>query len=334
MPKALAVMDFTVGKDATTPDATILRDAGVEVAGEPCKTENDVIRVAGEADALLDGMGPITRNVLSSLKKVKVVARYGVGVDNVDLEAATDLGIIVTHVPDYCIEEVSNHVICFLMMWAKQLMPMDRQVRSGNWSAGQATSYEKVQSIHQQTMGVLGAGRIGMATARKAKALSMNVLVYDPYLDPKKIEAEGMVPADLAKVLAESDYVTVHTPLTPETRGFISTKEIKAMKPGAFLMNVSRGPIIDEAALITELQAGTIAGAGLDVFEKEPLPADSPLLKMENVILSPHAAHFSPIGTIRARRQIGEEVLRVLEGEYPVNVANPAVREKANRLKG
>ncbi len=330
--KGLAVMDFAVGKEVQTADATLLREAGVDVQGERCKTEEDVIRVAGEADVLLDGMGPITRKVLTALTRCKVVARYGVGVDNVDLEAATDLGIIVTHVPDYCIEEVSNHAITFLLMWGKQMMAMDRTVRQGSWAGGQPTSYEKVQSIHQQTLGLLGVGRIGMATALKARALSMEVLVYDPYTDPKKLEAEGLVVTDMSRVLAESDYISVHTPLTPETRGFISTEQFKAMKPTAFVINVSRGPIIDEAALIKALQEGTIAGAGLDVFETEPLAADSPLCQMDNVILSPHAAHFSPIGTVRARRQIGEEVLRALGGGYPINVANSAVLQKKNRL--
>ena len=330
----IAAMDFTDGKTAETVDAVLLREAGVDVQGERCKTEEDVIRVAQGADVLLDGMGPITRKVLSSLPRVRVVARYGVGVDNVDLEAATDEGIVVTHVPDYCIEEVSNHVIAFLLVWAKQLVQMERHVRGGAWASGKANPVEKVQSVHQQTLGIVGAGRIGMATALKGKALSMKVLVYDPYLDPGKITAQGLVPAEMAQVLAESDYVSIHTPLTPETRHFIGADQFKGMKQSAFLINVSRGPIVDEAALAEALQAGTIAGAGLDVFETEPLPSGSPLYKMENVLLSPHSAHFSPIGTVRARRQIAEEVLRALGGEFPVNIANPAVRAKARMMSG
>ena len=207
--RPIAAMDFIDAAKATTPDAMLLRDAGVELRGERCVTEEDVIRVAAEADVLLDGMGPITRRVLSSLSNCKVVVRYGVGVDNVDLDAATDEGITVVNVPDYCVEEVSNHVITFLLAWAKQLAPLDQCVRSGQWAEQKRWPMDKVQSVHQQTLGVIGAGRIGLAAARKAKALSMEVLVYDPYIDEQKLTAEGLTPAGLDRVLAESDYVSV-----------------------------------------------------------------------------------------------------------------------------
>ncbi len=330
--KPLAVIDFADAKTLETIDAKMLREAGVELRGERVSTEDDVIRIAREADILLDGLGPITRRVLSALPRCKVVCRYGVGVDNVDLDAATDNGIVVVHVPDYCVEEVSNHAIAFLLMWAKQLMPMDHAVRSGDWAGGRGTPLQKAQSVHQQTLGLIGAGRIGMATARKARALSMDVLVYDPYVDPKRLATEGLGAGGMAEVLAEGDYISVHTPLTRETRHLISREQMRAMKPTAFLINVSRGPIVDGAALVEALREGRIAGAGLDVFETEPLSADSPLCKMPNVILSPHSAHYSPLGHVRARRQIAEEVLRALRGEWPLNVANPAIRQRNSRL--
>ena len=260
--RPIAAMDFIDAAKATTPDATLLRDAGVELRGERCVTEEDVIRVAAEADVLLDGMGPITRRVLSSLPECKVVVRYGVGVDNVDLDAATDEGITVVNVPDYCVEEVSNHVITFLLAWAKQLAPLDECVRSGEWAERKRWPMDKVQSVHQQTLGVIGAGRIGLAAARKAKALAMEVLVFDPYIDEQKLTVEGLTPAGLDRVLAESDYVSVHTPLTDETRHLIGADALRAMKETAFLINVSRGPIVDEAALIAALEAGEIAGGG------------------------------------------------------------------------
>lgn len=327
--RPIAAMDFIDAAKATTPDATLLRDAGVELRGERCVTEEDVIRVAAEADVLLDGMGPITRRVLSSLSNCKVVVRYGVGVDNVDLDAATDEGITVVNVPDYCVEEVSNHVITFLLAWAKQLAPLDACVRSGEWAERKRWPMDKVQSVHQQTLGVIGAGRIGLAAARKAKALAMEVLVYDPYIDEQRLTGEGLTPAGLDRVLAESDYVSVHTPLTDETRHLIGREALGAMKETAFLINVSRGPIVDEAALIAALEAGEIAGAALDVFETEPIGPDNPLCKMQNTILTPHAAHYSPLATIRARTQIAEEVLRALGGEWPLNVANPAVKQRS-----
>ena len=332
--RPLAVMDFADGGVPDTIDAKLLAEAGVELRGERCRTEEEVIALARDADVLLDGLAPITRNVLTALTRCKVVARYGVGVDNVDLEAATDQGIAVVHVPDYCVEEVSNHVITFLLAWAKQLMPMDRAVRDGDWAANRGTPMQKVQSVHQQTLGIIGAGRIGMATARKAKALNMEVLAYDPYLDSSKLESEGFKAVDFQQALAESDYLSIHVPLSDETVHLIGREQLRAMKPTAFLINVSRGPTVDQEALIEALREGSIAGAGLDVFETEPLAADSPLCKMDNVILTPHSAHFSPVATVRVRRQIAEEVLRALRGEWPLNVANPAVRQRARLTAG
>ena len=157
----------------------------------------------------------------------------------------------------------------------------------------------------------------------------MEVLVFDPYVDEQELAAEGLVPAGFDRVLAESDYVSVHTPLTDETRHIIGRDALRAMKETAFLINVSRGPIVDEAALIAALEAGEIAGAALDVFETEPIGADNPLCKMPNTILTPHAAHYSPLATLRARTQIAEEVLRALGGEWPLNIANPAVKQKS-----
>jgi len=325
----IAVMDFIDAATATTPDATLLREAGVEIRGERCETEDDVIRIAREADVLLDGLAPITRRVLESLPRCKVVVRYGVGVDNVDLQAATDEGITIVHVPDYCVEEVSNHVITFLLAWAKQLAGLDQSVRSGDWAAGMRAPMDKVQSVHQETLGIIGAGRIGLATARKARALSMEVLVYDPYVDESKLEAEGLRVVDLTQALAESDYVSLHVPLTDETHHLISHAALQTMKDTAFLINVSRGAIVDEKALIDALESKEIAGAALDVFETEPLAADNPLCKMSNTILTPHAAHYSPLATTRARTQIAEEVLRALRGEWPLNIANPAVKKRS-----
>ena len=327
--KPVAVMDFIDAATATTPDATLLREGGVELRGERCATEDDVIRIAQGADVLLDGMAPITRKVLASLPACKVVVRYGVGVDNVDLQAATDEGITVVHVPDYCVEEVSNHVITFLLAWAKQLTGLDQSVRNGDWAARRGTPMDKVQSVHHQTLGLIGAGRIGLATARKANALSMDVLVYDPYVDAGKLAAEGLNVVDLKQALAESDYVSLHVPLTDETHHLISHDAFRAMKETAFLINVSRGPIVDEKALIEALESKAMAGAALDVFETEPIGADNPLCKMSNTILTPHAAHYSPLATIRARTQIAEEVLRALRGEWPLNIANPAVKAKS-----
>ena len=310
----------------SAPEAQILRAAGVEVKGKRCLTEDETIEWAKDADAILNGLVPITRKVLENLPRTRVVARYGVGVDNVDLDAATEQGIAIVHVPDYCAEEVSNQALAFLLDWARQVTQFNTLIHNGDWSYEYLTS---MQSIHEQKLGVIGGGRIGLAMARKGKALAMDVMVCDPYVKPEELKAQGFRAATLAELLSESDYISIHTPLTPNTRHLIGADELKIVKPSAFLINTSRGPVVDEAALIQALQEKRIAGAGLDVFEKEPLPDDSPLRTMPNVLMTPHMGSQSPAANARLRRQIAEEVLRALRGEFPLNIANDAVRSNA-----
>ncbi|MEE9286392.1 MAG: C-terminal binding protein [Dehalococcoidia bacterium] len=311
---------------AAALETKLLGEAGVDVTGRRCRSDDEVIELAAQADIILNGLVPITRKVLEAVERCKAVARYGVGYDNVDIQAATEQGIAVIHVPDYCAEEVSNHVMAFLLAWAKQLVPFDSATHQGRWDY---RLVPKVQSVREQTLGIVGVGRIGMAVARKARAFAMDVVAYDPYMAPEVLEAEGITACSLEEGLARSDYVSIHTPLTPETRHLIGAEQLKAMKKTAFLINTSRGPVVDEAALAQALQEGWIAGAGLDVFEREPLPADSPLRTMANVIMTPHTASQSPVANAVLRRRIAEEVLRVLRGEFPLNVANPAVKQNA-----
>ncbi|MCH8282973.1 MAG: C-terminal binding protein [Chloroflexi bacterium] len=311
---------------AAALETKLLGEAGIDVRGRRCRSEEEVIELASQADVILNGLVPITRRILESVGRCKAVARYGVGYDNVDLEAATEQGIAVIHVPDYCAEEVSNHVMAFLLAWAKQLVPFDSAIHQGEWDH---RFVPKVQSVHQQTLGIVGVGRIGIAVADKARAFSMHVVAYDPYVPPEALAERGVESASLEEVLAQSDYVSIHAPLTPATQHLIGVEQLKAMKETAFLINTSRGPVVDEAALVQALQEGWIAGAGLDVFESEPLPADSPLRAMANVVMTPHTASQSPLATIRLRTRIAEEVVRALNGEFPLNVANPAVKAKA-----
>ncbi len=311
---------------AESLEGKLLQQGGVALGGRRCRSDAEVIELARDADIVLNGLVPITRGVLAKLPRCKAVARYGVGVDNVDLEAATDHGVAVVYVPDYCVEEVSNHAILMVLAWAKQLMPLDRSIHDGAWD--QRPTLE-ARSVHQEALGIIGAGRLGLATARKAKALAMDVLVYDPYVDQAKLAREGLTVVGLTDLLARSDYVSLHLPLTPETRHLIGREQLKGMKPSAFLINTARGAVVDEAALIEALQAGWIAGAGLDTFESEPLPADSPLRKMGNVIMTPHCASRSPVSAVRLRERVVEETLRVLRGEWPLNVANPQVKGTA-----
>jgi len=312
-----------------SPEAQILGAGGVELRGKRCQSEAETIELAREADAVLNGMVPLTRRVLESLPRTVVIARYGVGVDNVDLEAATDAGIAVVYVPDYCVEEVSNQALALLLGWARQVTRSDALLRAGKWGWEYAA---QMQSVHQQRLGIVGAGRIGLALARKARALQMEVVAHDPQVPAAALEAQGIRALGLDELLAQSDYVSVHTPLLASTRHLIGAAQLARMKPTAFLINTARGAVIDEQALIEALRAGRIAGAGLDVFEQEPLPADSPLRSLPNTILTPHVGAQSPLATQRMRRQVGEEVLRALRGELPQNIANAAVRPKARLL--
>jgi phosphoglycerate dehydrogenase-like enzyme len=232
-------------------------------------------------------------------------------------------------VPDYCVEEVSNQALALLLGWARQLTRCDALLHAGKWSWEYAA---QMQSVHQQRLGIVGAGRIGLALARKARALQMEVVASDPQVPAAALEAQGVRPVSLDELLESSDYVSIHTPLVAGTRRLIGAAQLARMKPTAFLINTSRGAVVDEPALIEALRAGRIAGAGLDVFEQEPLPADSPLRTLPNTILTPHMGAQSPLATQRMRRQVGEEVLRALRGELPRNVANPAVRPNARLL--
>jgi D-3-phosphoglycerate dehydrogenase len=312
-----------------SPEAQILGAAGVELRGRPCRSEDETIELAREADAVLNGMVPLTRRVLERLPRTVVIARYGVGVDNVDLDAATDAGIAVVYVPDYCVEEVSNHALALLLGWARQLTRSDALLRAGKWGWDYAA---QMQSVHQQSLGIVGAGRIGLALARKALALQMDVAAFDPNVPAPALEAQGVRALPLDELLSRSDYVSVHTPLLPATRHLIGAAQLARMKPTAFLINTARGPVVDEKALVEALRAGRLAGAGLDVFEAEPLPADSPLRTLPNTILTPHMGAQSPLATQRLRSQVGEEVLRALRGQLPLHIANAAVRSRARLL--
>jgi D-3-phosphoglycerate dehydrogenase len=297
-----------------------LEDAGAQLLERPCRTENDLIEHARNADALLIVNEPLTRRVITSLSRCRVIGRFGVGVDTIDLDAATAAGIQVTNVPGASAEEVSDHALAMLMAWSRRLIPLDADVHAGNWSylaAGPA-----VRRLRTQVLGIIGAGRIGSLFARKASCLGLKVLAYDPYVDEKRIAAIPATPVPLSELLAESDYVSLHIPLGPETRNLIAGRELVAMKPSAYLINVSRGELIDEPALVEALERGTIAGASLDVLVHEPPARDDPLLRLSNVLLTPHAAHYSEDSLEEVRQTAVEDVIRVLRGEPPLHPVN------------
>lgn len=293
---------------------------------EPRKPASELATLMTDADAVIVGGAPITAEVLESMPNCKVVVRYGVGVDTLDLDAATARGVICAHVPDFCMEEVGNHALMLMLATVKKLVPLDRAVRDGTWRPGPLAP---MAHLHGQTLGLVACGHIAQALAKRAAALSMRVIGYDPYVPKDAARAAGIeLVATLDDLLAASDIVSVHAPLTPETRHIIGADALAKMKPTAYLINTSRGPTVDEAALIAALQQGQIAGAGLDVFEKEPLAADSPLTGMDNVVLTPHSASYSDYAFRLLSRRVGESVVDVLSGHWPRFVANGAVRDQ------
>jgi D-3-phosphoglycerate dehydrogenase len=310
-----------------------LAKMGVELDIADCRTEDEIIDTAHDADAILTVGAPMTRKVLEKLSKCQVIVRYGIGYDTVDIDAATDNNVLVVNVPDFCFEEVSNHAITLLLACAKKLTLLNNLVKQGMWKeAKQAQS--PMGPVFGQTCGIIGCGNIGRVTAKKARCFGLKVMGYDPYVSKTLAEESGITLAGLPALLRESDYVLLHTALTKETRHLIGEKQLKMMKPGAYIINTARGAVIDEPALIRALQEKWIAGAGLDVFEKEPIDPENQLLKMDNVIVLPHSASYSDAAFIRLRQCVGQEAARVLSGKWPKNVVNKTCKPKAALKRG
>ena len=278
---------------------------------------------AADCDALLNTYGgPITADVMARMPRCRIIARYGIGVDTIDLDAATEAGIIVTNNPTYCIEEVAEHTLAMMLSAARKITFYDRQVRSGGWAVPPG---KPMYRIAGSTAGLIGFGNIARRVAMAAAALDMRVLYFDPFVEQGQFDAPGRK-AELAEVLEQADYLCVHAPLTPQTRGMLNADAFARMKPTAVLINCSRGPIVDTPALIAALDAVQIAGCALDTTDPEPLPEDHTLRTRENVIINPHAAWYSEGAMEGLQRGAPSEVRRVLEGRWPVNVVNRAVK--------
>jgi len=286
----------------------------------PSEGEDEIIAKARDADALVVSSAPVTRAVMSALEGLKVVVRTGVGYDVVDVPAATELGVIVVNIPDLWIREVANHALALLLAWNRGILAMDRQVHAGVWSGRVPGS--RTGSLHGETVGIVGLGNIGSAFARRVAALETKVIACDPYVDDEKFAGLGVERVTLETLAERADYVSVHTLLNAETRHLIGEAFFRRMKPTAILINTSRGPVVDEQALARALREKRLAGAALDVWEKEPVAGDNPLVKMDNVIATPHVAYFSSAAVAQIPGRCGEEVARVLAGQRPLNVVN------------
>jgi D-3-phosphoglycerate dehydrogenase / 2-oxoglutarate reductase len=284
--------------------------------------EDGMIAALRDADALVTVYSPVTRAVMSACEGLKVVMRTGVGYDVIDVPAATELGVVVVNVPDIWVREVANHALALLLAFNRKILALDAQVRAGVWSSVVPGG---AGSLHGETVGIVGLGNIGTAFARRVAALETTVIAHDPYVDDARFAALGVERVTLEALAERSDYVSVHTLLNAETRHLIGEAFFRRMKPTALLINTSRGPVVDQRALTQALVDKRLAGAALDVWEEEPVPADSPLLKMDSVIATPRAAYFSSSAVAQVPRRCGEEIARVLTGQRPRNVVNPEV---------
>ena len=295
---------------------------GVELILAQVKEEEDLIRTCKDADGLINQYALLTRRVLERLPNCKVVSRYGVGVDPVDVKAATDLGIIVANVPDYCMDEVSNQTISMILTLIRKTAFFDQKVKSGQWDFHSGIPIYRTRG---KTLGLVGCGKIGLEVARKISNFGVKVISFDPYLQKAP---EGIELTDLDTLLKESDFISIHCPLNDSTRHLIGQREFGKMEKKPILINTSRGPIIDENALIQALIKGEISGAGLDVLEKEPPDSKNPMLKMENVVLSPHVGFYSVESISELKRRTAENVSAVLLGKWPKSVVNREVMGK------
>src|ERR687891_2735940 len=316
----VAITDYVF--PSLEPERAVLEPLGVELRPQQCRSEEEIINLAQEADAVLNCYAKMTSRVIEGLKRCRIIARYGIGVDNVDLAGATKAGILVTNVPDYCVDEVSDHALALLLTLARQIAIADAGVKSGTWDV---TAHTEIRRLRGQTLGLLGFGKIAKALASKVQSLGMKVLVYDPYVAPDLIFLHGAQAASLERLLAEADTISVHVPLSPETRNLIGQRELRHMKPTAFLINTSRGGIVDEQALAVVLKEGRLGGAALDVLSSEPPSPDHPLRQAPNMILTPHLAFYSRESVIELQTKAAEEVARALKGEPPRSPVNPEV---------
>jgi D-3-phosphoglycerate dehydrogenase len=318
----------------TYPDTGIER-AVVERAGgrfvnADTFADADWLRECADADAILVRWLKITPELIATFSRCKIIVRYGIGYDNVDVNAATRANIIVGHIPNYSIDEVSTHTIAMLLACARNIVPTHQKIQRGGFDENQDTIRWRTSG---KTLGLVGLGNIGRAVARKMAGWGMRLIASDPFVDPAKAAALGVELVDLETVCRTSDYVSLHTPLLPETRHIIGRRELGWMKPTAIVVNTARGPLLDGQALIEALNENRIASAGIDVFEQEPLPPDSPFRSHPRVVVSDHIAWYSEESLQELKTTAAEECVRVATGGLPRSLANPEVLEQLGRWK-
>ena len=293
-----------------------LEPLGAEIVEVAAKSEDDFVSAARDADALYAKVRPITKRIIDGLERCQVIALGSVGVDSVDVAAATARGVPVTNVPDTFIEEVADHAMTLILATLRRLVVQDRLVREGRWREGRPMLYE-LPRLMGQTLGFVAFGHVARAVARRARPFGVHMLAYDPYIEELLMSQYGVEPVGLGELLQRSDIVSMHAPATPEAQHLLTEEHFRSMKRSAIFVNTGRGPTVDEPALIKALEEGWIAAAGLDVLETEPPAPTNPLLRMDNVILTAHVASASARFDPARRRRVGQEIALVLRGRWP-----------------
>jgi D-3-phosphoglycerate dehydrogenase len=323
MTQKVVIADYDYGD--VDIEREIVERAGFELIAAQSKSEDEVIEVARDAAAIVAQYATISARVIAELQACRVIARYGTGVDIVDVEAATRHGILVTNVPnDWCEDEVADHAVALLLAVARKVVVYDRATRGGTW---QWQSGAPIHRLRGSVLGLLSFGAIARAIAERCRGFGMRIAAHDPFVDDEEIAAAGAAPVSLDELVTESDCLVIQAPLTRETHHLFDEAQLRRMKPTAILVNTARGPIVDDRALHLALSEGWIAGAGLDDIEEEPAKVrdwrpDNPLFGLDNVVITPHAAYYSEESIRTVRSFAAEEVVRVLTGRKPLSPVN------------
>ncbi|MBM4439675.1 MAG: C-terminal binding protein [Candidatus Rokubacteria bacterium] len=317
---------YAIEKEALDP-------IGARIVEVDTKTEEEFIAAARDADALIGRNRRITAAIIKSLRQCKVIGLGSVGADTVDVDAATEAGIVVTNVPDVFIDEVADHTMAMFLAAHRRLPLMHQMTVEGRWREGRPY-FDTIPRLYGQTLGLISFGNVAKAVARRAQAFGLHLISYDPYVAELEMTAVGVEPVtSFLDLCRRSDFLSMHAPLNSETRHMMSEPQFKAMKRSAIFVNNGRGPTVDEAALIKALQDGWIAGAAVDVFETEPVDTGNPLLKMDNVIVTPHIASATARMAPETRRRLGREIATVLQGRWPRSAVNPGVLPKTDLIR-
>ena len=319
MPK-IAITDYTF-PDLSTEES-ILRPEGIEVVSfKEKRSPAELAELVRDADAVIAQFAPVNAEVVNAMTKAKAIVRYGIGYDNVDTAAARERGIPVCNIPDYCIDEVADHTLAFILAITRQVVPNALHLREGSW--GLATPLTSMSSLKHLTVGIVGFGRIGREVVSRLLAFKTRVLVFDPMVAADEIATSGAaVAASFDELLAQSDIVSPHCPSTPKTKHLFNSAAFAKMKAGSIFINVGRGDLADSPAVTAALQSGHLAGAALDVFDPEPIPGDHPIRTMPNVILAAHIASASPPSVKTLRETAARIALQAVRGETLPNIVN------------